>query len=396
MTLPTLITPIAVNSSGTAVANLLLTRPTNAAPGDLLVALTNLDSTSSTIAVGMAAQGWGTGLVKGLSATYSDGKFAAWVRRATASDPASWTIPIATANTAYLSLVAPYRDVLFHSRSMRVNTANTVISGVSDLYAPGGYDTLPIHCVAIDGDASGRILTPGVGQLVSVFDQSEPTTFLKLAIFHANPQNAEAFPLSQVDVGVNASETSAVIAFALSGVAPSGVKIPDGEVAEYPKLLMISGNKANEGLIAIDTPVPTVGQVWPRGFTKIVPTETGDELDEMATIIYRTSHGFMVAGPVAPTFVVPDFYVTGALKQTSRLIGIIARLDSGTSVDVSVRRNGTVIDSPITVTTFKSYASYGQDVFDGDALDLTFANPVGDPTDLGVTLIIEHTIEPTV
>ena len=394
MTLPTLVTPVAANSSGTAVSNLTLTRPINAVPGDLLLALTNLDNTSSSIGVGMAAQGWGTGLVKGFPPTYSDGKLAAWVRRATANDPASWTIPIST-STAYISAVASYRDVVFHSRTMRINAANTVISGVSDLYVPGGFDTLPIHCVAIDGEATGRILTPGVGQQVSMFDQSEPTTFLKLAIFHALPQYTEALPLSQVDIGVNASETSAVVSFALSGVAPSGVKISDGEEATYPQLLTITGNRVAEGLIAVDTPVPIVGQVWPRGFMKVVPLETGDELDEMATIIYRTSHGFMIGGEITPTIVVPDFHVAGALKQRSKLIGMIARLSSGTSVDVRVRRNGAVVGSANTVTSSKSYYSYSQDVFDGDALDLLFSNPVGTPTDLGVTLIIEHTVDPT-
>lgn len=391
MTLPTLVTPIAGNSSGTAVASLLLTRPTNAVPGDLLLALTNLDNVSSTISAGMAAQGWETSLVKGASPIYADGRLATWTRRAKDNDPASWTIPIVT-STAYISLVAAYRDVVFHSRTLKINTANTVITGVSDLYVPGGFDTLPIYCVAIDGDATGRVLTPGAGQLVSMFDQSEPTTFLKLAIFHAPRQDAEAFPLSQMDIGVNASEASAVVAFALSGLAPSGVKISDEEEAEYPSILMITGNEVIEELVAVDTPVPTVGQVWPRGSMAINPIETGDE---MTKIISRTSHGFMIGGEITAAIVTPDFHIAVALKQSSKLIGMIARVESGTSVDVKVRRNGTVIGSANTVTTTKSYASYNQDVFEGDALDLVFSNPVGAPTDLGVTLIIEHTIEST-
>jgi predicted lactoylglutathione lyase len=89
---------------------------------------------------------------------------------------------------------------------------------------------------------------------------------------------------------------------------------------------------------------------------------------------------------------VPDFNFSKTANQTSTLVSMTARVESGTSIDVTVRRNAAAVGTAKTVTGTKQSFAYTQALSDGDALDLTFANPVAVPTDLGVTLIVEHVV----
>lgn len=109
-----------------------------------------------------------------------------------------------------------------------------------------------------------------------------------------------------------------------------------------------------------------------------------------STATMRTPHGFLVGGDINAVVVVPDLYVPEASNQVTTLVAVIARLDSGTSIDVTVRKNGGAVGTAKTVTTTKQTFSYSDAIANGDAFDLTFANPVGSPKDLGVTLILEH------
>lgn len=89
---------------------------------------------------------------------------------------------------------------------------------------------------------------------------------------------------------------------------------------------------------------------------------------------------------------VPDFNFSKTGNQTSTLVSLIARVESGTSIDVQVRRNAANVSTAKTVTGSKQTFALSQALADGDALDLTLANPVGSPKDLGGTLIIEHVV----
>lgn len=127
-----------------------------------------------------------------------------------------------------------------------------------------------------------------------------------------------------------------------------------------------------------------MGPAGPQG-------EPGDP--SLGTVVFRTAHGFLVAGDIDTSINVPDFYFFKATAQSSKLVSVETRLESGTSVGVGVRRNGTLIGGvTITVTTTRLSQSYDQVLSDGDALDLVFTDPIGGPTDLGVTLVIEHTV----
>jgi hypothetical protein len=108
-------------------------------------------------------------------------------------------------------------------------------------------------------------------------------------------------------------------------------------------------------------------------------------------LTFRSFHGFLIGGSIDSTVNVPDLIYSKATNQTSTLVGLTARIESGTSIDVNIRRNGSVV-STVTVTGIKETFALSQALSDDDALDLTFANPIATPKDLGATLIIEHVV----
>jgi hypothetical protein len=107
----------------------------------------------------------------------------------------------------------------------------------------------------------------------------------------------------------------------------------------------------------------------------------------------RQPRSYVIGGSIDSTINVPDLYVAAhSGTQAVTLVQAIARIESGTSIDVQVRRNGTAVGSPVTVTSTKQTFTFSQALSDGDALDLSFANPVGSPTDLGFTLVLESVV----
>jgi hypothetical protein len=109
-------------------------------------------------------------------------------------------------------------------------------------------------------------------------------------------------------------------------------------------------------------------------------------------VTFRTAHGFVIGGALDATIDVPDLFIPEAASQAATIVQLVAKLDSGTSIDVQVRRNGANVSTAKTVTSTKQSFTLSQAITDGDALDLTLANPVGSPSDLGATLILEHVV----
>jgi hypothetical protein len=112
----------------------------------------------------------------------------------------------------------------------------------------------------------------------------------------------------------------------------------------------------------------------------------------LAIATFRTSDGYAISGDLSSIVVVPDIHVAKTATQTVTLVSLIAKIESGTSIDVTVRRNGTAVGAARTVTTTKQTFTYSQALADGDALDLVFANPVGTPKDIGATLVTEQVV----
>jgi hypothetical protein len=99
-----------------------------------------------------------------------------------------------------------------------------------------------------------------------------------------------------------------------------------------------------------------------------------------------------VSGALSSSNNIPDYFVALATGQTSKLVNVVAKVESGTSIDLQMRRNGTNLGTAHTITATKSAPAYTQALSDGDSLDFTLANPVGSPVDLAVTLVIESVL----
>jgi hypothetical protein len=107
---------------------------------------------------------------------------------------------------------------------------------------------------------------------------------------------------------------------------------------------------------------------------------------------FRDGHTWALAGDVTAITVLPSLFVPLTGTQQAILVGLRAKLGSGTSVGVQVKRNGANVGGVITVTTTAATTSLGGVVLaDGDELTLVLSSPVGLPSHLGATLILEHT-----
>lgn len=110
---------------------------------------------------------------------------------------------------------------------------------------------------------------------------------------------------------------------------------------------------------------------------------------------FRTPFNFIISGPVTAGLVMPDAQVPIVAGQEVRIVGITAKLDSGTSVICTVRVNGVEIDDGVvTAIPGGSTATPAPDhaLSNLDRVDAAFSVPVGSPGDLALTVILEHTI----
>jgi hypothetical protein len=107
------------------------------------------------------------------------------------------------------------------------------------------------------------------------------------------------------------------------------------------------------------------------------------------TKVFATGHTWAIPGALA-ALTLPPIFVPEAGAQDTRLIGARAMIGSGTSIAVQVRRNGIGVGSPIVVTTTAATTAFAQALIDTDTLGLVLSSPIGAPTDLSVTLLLEH------
>lgn len=78
--------------------------------------------------------------------------------------------------------------------------------------------------------------------------------------------------------------------------------------------------------------------------------------------------------------------------QASVLAALRSKINSGGSINAQVKRNGTNVGGVITVTTTPATISLGNlALADNDEVTVVLSSPSGAPTDLGMTLILEHT-----
>ncbi len=106
---------------------------------------------------------------------------------------------------------------------------------------------------------------------------------------------------------------------------------------------------------------------------------------------FRLGHTWALVGDVSALTTLPSMFVPLRAGQASTLVGLRAKLGSGTSIGVQLKRNGSNLGSVITVTTTVATTAFSQALADNDELTMVLSSPVSTPTHLGMTLILEHT-----
>jgi hypothetical protein len=107
---------------------------------------------------------------------------------------------------------------------------------------------------------------------------------------------------------------------------------------------------------------------------------------------FRLGHTWAIAGALTAGMAVPHIFVPEASGQAATLVGARAVIGSGTSVGAQVQRNGSNLGSVISVTTTAGTTAFSQALSDADTLDIVLSSPVGSPSDLSFTLIVEHVV----
>jgi hypothetical protein len=136
-----------------------------------------------------------------------------------------------------------------------------------------------------------------------------------------------------------------------------------------------------------NTPTPVeIGALW-------IDTDEPDPAPSTVTITLRTGQTWVVGGALSAGQVVPPFYVPVIAGQTSNIIGVRAKVGAATSIVAQLTQNGTNIGSAVTITTTKTTTTFGTPVTaaDGDEIGVTLSSPSGSPSDLSLTVILEHT-----
>ena len=111
------------------------------------------------------------------------------------------------------------------------------------------------------------------------------------------------------------------------------------------------------------------------------------------SVTHFESHTWGMIGDLTSITATPSMFVAVNASQAVRLASIRTKLASGTSVGVQVKRNGTNVGTVITVTSTVATTSLGNVVLaDNDEITLTLSAPVGSPTTLSATILLEHTL----
>ena len=108
---------------------------------------------------------------------------------------------------------------------------------------------------------------------------------------------------------------------------------------------------------------------------------------------FREGHTFAIAGDLsALPAVLPSIFVPMSATQTTVLRALRAKIASGTSVGVQVKRNGSNVGGVITVTPTAAETSLGNIALaNNDESTLVLSALTGTPTTLTCTFILETT-----
>jgi len=107
---------------------------------------------------------------------------------------------------------------------------------------------------------------------------------------------------------------------------------------------------------------------------------------------FRTSHTWGVLGDLTAITVLPSFFVDLVAPQTTKIVSIVGRIVSGTSISAQVRVNGANVGTPILMVPTRQGLVLNQTLAVNDEVTVLLSAPVGTPTTLSATVNLEHTV----
>ena len=149
--------------------------------------------------------------------------------------------------------------------------------------------------------------------------------------------------------------------------------------------------------VVVGAPPGVLTQLAPAGLnvrTQLSPAGPQGPQGPPGTVgPFREGHTFAVLGNLAPVTVLPSFFVPKAANQTVKLSALRAKIVSGTSIAVQIKRNGSDVGSPITVTPTTTSTSLGDIALaDGDEISAVCSAHSGAPTTLSATVVLEWSV----
>jgi hypothetical protein len=106
---------------------------------------------------------------------------------------------------------------------------------------------------------------------------------------------------------------------------------------------------------------------------------------------FRLGHTWALVGDVSAIVTLPSIFVPLRGSQAAVLFGLRAKVATGT-VNIQAKRNGSNVGGAIPVSSAASTTLLGNVALaDGDELTLVLSAPMGTPSNLSATIILEHT-----
>lgn len=110
------------------------------------------------------------------------------------------------------------------------------------------------------------------------------------------------------------------------------------------------------------------------------------------TKVFNTVHTWAIGSEVTTTMTISPFFFSRAAGQTSKIVKVIYKIASGTSITAAISQNGTPVVSAMNITTTKVSSPQNIMLSDEDLLSLAVSAVSGTPKGMTVTVVIEHTV----
>lgn len=142
---------------------------------------------------------------------------------------------------------------------------------------------------------------------------------------------------------------------------------------------------------ASSVPDGTIYRATDTGAIAVSNGSTWSTLFPAPNKVFRVGHTLSVPGSLTASMVIPGFFVPVGAGQAVSVVGVRAKIGSGTSLAVQLQKNGSSVGSAVSVTTTAATTALSSSLADGDLLSVTTASPSGSPQNLSYTVILEHT-----